>query len=136
MTIVFAYKSASVTVECLGPVSRAVPRFAMSSFSGVRADSLLPADSVYLSLFYDALATMVKNDAERTHPVFETLWHFAALHARSLAVSPVAECSRLLAQIDEAMVRFIGLSATGMNHALAYAACRALAWRFAIHGDD
>lgn len=135
MQIVYAYKDAAVKVDCEGPVSPLVPRFAMRAFSSVEPEPILPCDRIYLALFYNYLGEMVKKDATRQHPVFETLWHFASLHSRSLAYSPIAECRRLLASIDEAMVKFLG--ATGrMKHAEAYAACLALAWRFAIHGDD
>jgi len=135
MQIVYAYKNAAVKVERDGPVSPRVPKFAMAAFADVPAESVLPSDRIYLSLFYDYLAEIIQNDALRKSPVFETLLHFASLHSRSLSVSPAASCDRLLASIDEAMVRFLG--ATGeMRHAEAYAACRALAWRFAIHSDD
>lgn len=135
MQIVYAYKNAAVSVDCEGPVSPFVPRFALRAFAGVEADLLLPNDRVYLSLFYDYLAQMVQKDATRKNPVFETMDNFAALHCRSLSASPAAYCPRLMASIDIALVGFLGLGAE-MNHAAVFAACRALAWRFAIHGDD
>lgn len=135
MQIVYAYKDAAVSVDCEGPVSPLVPRAALRAFAGVAAELLLPCDRVYLSLFYHYLSEMVQKDATRQRPVFETLQHFAALHSRSLSASPASDCKRLLLSIDMAMVNFLGLG-TDMNHAAAFAACRALAWRFAIHGDD
>lgn len=135
MQIVYAYKSAAVSVDHEGPVSRLVPGSTLRKFSSVPVHMILPCDSAYLSLFYDYLAKMVRKDSRRADPVFETLDHFASLHIRSLAISPVAGCGRFLAKLDESMVRFLGV-ADEMQHANVFMACAALAWRFSIHGDD
>lgn len=135
--IVFAYKSAAVKVDCSGPVTQRPPQAARNFFAGVNANRLLPDDRIYLSLFYDQLAKMTREDWFRKKPVFATLGHFAALHGRSLAASPVFADDRLLASIDEGLVWLMGAAAyKPMNHALAISACQALAWRFAIHADD
>lgn len=135
MQIVYAYKDAAVKVDREGPVSPLVPRHAMRAFREVEAELLLPCDRVYLSLFYDFFGQIVQNDAVRQKKVFENLEQFRAMHSRSLAASPAAGCRRLLEGIGLAMVKFMG-SGTAMPHSKAFAACRALAWRFAIHGDD
>lgn len=135
--IVFAYKSAAVKVDCEGPVTQRPPQAVRNFFAGVDASPLMPDDRTYLSLFYDQLGKMTREDWFRKKPVFRTLGHFASLHGRSLAASPVFANNRLLASIDEGLVRLMGAaSGNQMNHVLAISACQALAWRFAIHADD
>lgn len=135
--IVFAYKNAAVEIECSGPLLPAPTPEIRSLFRGVAAESVLPGDRIYLSLFYNRLAKMVIDDRKRLSPVFRTVGHFAALHGRSLASSPAASLDRLLDSIDLALVRMLGPSGdSSMQHSRAATACAALAWRFAIHGDD
>lgn len=135
--IVFAYKSAAVTVECCGPIERKPAGGVGRLFRRVDPSPILPTDRLYLSLFYDQLGKMVDKDSERLSPVFRTVGNFADLHARSLASSPVFSNTRLLARIDESLVRLLGPSGDRpMRHTLVANCCRALAWRFAIHADD
>lgn len=110
---------------------------------GVDAARMLPSDRMYLVAFYSAMAFVIERDATLKPPVIDTTVKFADLHAGSLDLAieerNIGKYPGLGAQIDQVFLAAVGddvTTVTPEKRAAIVEACRALAWRFHMYGEE
>ena len=108
----------------------------------VPADKMLPKDRLYLSDMYDAMAWVMLRDRLRDKPVLTTNEDFVRFHAGSLQLSidrgDVGKYPGLGKAVDQVFKDCLGTEVVQLGddeYDLLVAACNALSWRFAIHGE-
>ena len=108
----------------------------------VDVNRMLPKDRLYLSDLYDAMAWVVLRDKLLSKPVLKTSEDFVTFHAGTLQLAidrgNVGKHPGLAQQVDQVFVDCLGdevITLGDDEHDMLVAACNALAWRFAIHGE-
>ena len=106
------------------------------------APKLLPADRIYLSALYDAMAGVVERDGRRDEPILDTTEKFAFFHKQTLNFAidkkDVGKVPGLGEAIDEVFVNAAGVEVapiTGQKRIDLENACNAISWVFRINKE-
>ena len=137
--VLFAWWDASIAV-LVPPTGGPAPSQEVRALAApVDASKMLPHDRQYMSAFYEALCYVLERDGA----LIGTTEQFARFHAGSLQLSidkkAVGKYAGLGESVDEVFVGAAGADVqtvtTEVRGKIADA-CRALAWKFAVHGDE
>jgi len=141
--VLFAWWDASIAV-LVPPTGGPAPSQEVRALAApVDASKMLPHDRKYMSAFYEALGYVLERDGERDKPLIGTTEQFARFHAGSLQLSidkkAVGKYAGLGESVDEVFVGAAGADVQAVTTEVRGKiadACRALAWKFAVHGDE
>jgi hypothetical protein len=107
------------------------------------APGMLPADRVYLSNLYEAMAFILLRDFDRDQPIIKTTDDFVAFHAGTLRLAidkaSVGKYPGLAEAIDQTFLSALGADQKVLDEASRprlVAACGALSWTFGIGRDE
>jgi len=141
--VLFAWWDASIGVLVPPAVGPAPSPAVRALATAVDASKMLPHDRQYMSAFYEALCYVLERDGERDKPLIGTTDQFARFHAGSLQLSidkkAVGKYAGLAESVDEVFVLAAGADVQTVTDEVREKiadACRALAWKFAVHGNE
>lgn len=107
------------------------------------AAKMLPADRVYLSNLYDAMAFILLRDFDREKPIIATTDDFVTFHSGSLMLAidkaSVGKYPGLAEAIDATFMSAIGADQRRIDKDVQkklISACGSLAWTFGIGKDE